>query len=86
MVLGGLGGVMGRMSLVTLRHMSMMRRRFVIAFLMMSGSFTMMIGRVVMVLGRLNVVMRRFLRHVIFLSVERFRTANLEYLSHCRQD
>jgi len=72
----GFLSVMRRMHVVTLSHVSMVRRRFVIAFLMMLRGFPMVVGRVVVVLGGLGVMMRSFLRHCDFLSIKRFRMAS----------
>ena len=55
--------MMRRVYLVTMRQMGMMRRRLVIAVLVMLGSFPVMVGRMLMVLGGLGVMMRSFLRH-----------------------
>ncbi len=85
-MLGSFLGVMRRVHVVTMRQMGMMRRRLVIAVLVMLGSFPVMVGRMLMVLGGLGVMMRSFLRHDDFLSVEGFQMAswNLRALSEVK--
>ena len=65
-VLGSLAGVMRGVVMMPLRHLGMMRGLFVVAGLVVPGSFAMMVGRVLMVLGGLGVVMGSFLRHSCF--------------------
>jgi len=62
-MLGGFLGMMGGVHVVTMRQMGMMRRRLVVACLVMLGRFPVMVGRMLMVLGGLRVMMRSFLRH-----------------------
>ena len=81
-MLGGFGGMMRGVGVMSLREVRMMSRRFVIAVLVMLGSFAMMIGRLVMMIGSLSVMVRRFLRHGVFLSLEKFRTER-EPAEHC---
>jgi len=75
-MLGGFLGMMRRVHVVTVRQMGMMGCRLVIAGLMMLGSFPVMVGRMLMVLGGLSVMMRSFLRHSDFLSLEGFQKAS----------
>jgi hypothetical protein len=85
MILGGFFRVVRGVHLVTMRQMCMMRRRLVIAFLVMFGSFPVVASRMLMVVGGLRVMMRSFLRHSDFLSLEGFRTVELESPVHCRK-
>ncbi len=62
-VLGGFGGMMRRVSLMSLSDVRVMGCCFVVAFLVVTGSFAMVVGRFVMMLGSLGMMMRRFLRH-----------------------
>lgn len=76
-VLSGFGCVMGRMGLVSLGNMRVMGGRFVIAILMVLSRFSVVIGGLLMMLGCLAMMVRCFLRHDVFLSLARFREANL---------
>jgi len=79
----GFLSVMRRIHVMALGQVGMVRRRLVIAFLVMLRGFPVVVGRVVVMLGGLGVVMRSFLRHCDFLSTKRFRMAswNLRALS-----
>ena len=62
-VLGSLLGVLGRVRVMSLSQVRVMRRLFVIASLMMFGGFAVMVGSMVVMLGGLRMMMRGFLRH-----------------------
>ncbi len=62
-VFGGFGGVVRRVGLMSLSYVRVMGCCFVVAFLVVTGSFAMVVGRFVMVLGSLGMMVRRFLRH-----------------------
>lgn len=68
-MLGSFAGVMRRMRLMSLGYMCVVGSCFVIAVVMMLGSFSVVIGRKLMMFGSLGVMMRRFLRHWRFLSI-----------------
>jgi len=67
-MLGGFGRVVGGVSVVSLRYVCMMGSRFVVAVLMMLGSFPVVVGGMLMMLGSLAMMVRCFLRHGVFLS------------------
>ncbi len=85
MVLGGFFRVMRRVHLVTMSQMGMMRRRLVIAFLMMLGSVPVMVGRMLMVLGGLGVMMRSFLRHDVISFRLKDSKGRAGICLHCRK-
>lgn len=84
-MLGGFLGMMGGVHLVTMRRAGMVRRRFVIAVLVMLRRFPVMVGRMLMMLGGLRVMMRSFLRH----DVISFRLQDSQWRAgicvHCRK-
>ena len=61
-VLGGLLAVVTRVQAVGMRHVRMMASLFVIARLVMLGSFAVMTRRVIVMLGRGFVVIAAFMR------------------------
>jgi hypothetical protein len=75
-VLGSFGGVVGRVSVVSLGYMSVVGGGFVVARFMMFGSFFVVVGGMLVMLGCLGMMMRCFLRHDVFLSLARVRNAN----------
>jgi len=62
-MLGGFPGVMRGMDMVAVSQVRVVRRRLVIALLVMFGGFVMVLGRMLMMLCRLRMVVRSFLRH-----------------------
>jgi hypothetical protein len=76
-MLGGFSRVVGGVSVVSLRYVCMMGSRFVVAVLMMLGSFPVVVGGMLMMLGSLTMMVRCFLRHGAFLSLMLCRKANL---------
>jgi hypothetical protein len=68
-MLGSFTCMMRRMRLMSLGYMRVVSRCLVIAVFMMLGSFSVVIGRKLMVFSSLGVMMRRFLRHSVFLSI-----------------
>jgi hypothetical protein len=76
-MLGGFGRVVGGVSVVSLGYMRMMGSHFVVAVLMMLGSFPVVVGGMLMMLGSLTMMVRCFLRHGVFLSLKLCRKANL---------
>jgi hypothetical protein len=75
--LGGFCSVMGCVGVMSLGHMRVMRRRFVITFLMVHGSFSVVVGGMLMMLSCLAMMVRCFLRHMVFLSLARCRDPSL---------
>lgn len=71
-VLGGFGGVVSGVGVVPLGYMRVMRRCFVIASLVVLGSFSVVVGGMLVMLSCLAMMVRCFLRHKIFLSLARF--------------
>lgn len=62
--------MMGRLEVVPVSRVGMMCGFFVIAGLMVFRGFAVMIGSMIMMLGGLTVMVRSFLRHSEFLSLE----------------
>lgn len=60
-MLGGLGSMMRRVSMVTLGNVGVMSRRFVVSIFMMLGGLTVVVGGHLMVFGGLGMMMRCFL-------------------------
>jgi hypothetical protein len=85
-VLSGFAGVVRGVHLVSMGHLRVMRRRFVVAFLMVLGSFFVVVGGMLMMLGCLVMMVRCFLRHKVFLSLARFRDASLGLASIVNTD
>lgn len=75
-VFGRFLGVMGRVGVMSLGYLGMVRRLFMIAGFVMLGSFAMVIGRVLMMIGGFGMMMCSFLRHGDFLSREGFRVSS----------
>ena len=69
-LLGRLRGMMRGVRMMSLCQVRVMCCCLVLAVFMMLCSLPMMVGRLVMMLGSLRVMVRRFLRHVFFLSLE----------------
>jgi hypothetical protein len=63
-VLGGMLGVLGSVSMVTMGEVGMVRSRFVVPVLMMSGGFAVVACSVLVVLRCVRVVLCCFVRHV----------------------
>jgi hypothetical protein len=82
-VLGGFGSMVRRVSVVSVSYVRVVGCCFVIASFMMASSFAMVVGRALVMLGSLAVMMRRFLRHGVFLSLEWFRIRNSDSVEHC---
>ncbi len=70
MMLGGFFGVVFRMKMMTVGDMRMMGGRFVIARLMVLGSFGMMLGRVPVMFGGQLVMFVDCVSHLNFLYVK----------------
>ena len=62
-MLGGMLGVLGCMSVVAVSQMSVMRSRFVIAFLVMACGFVVVARSVLVMLRCLLVMVRCFVGH-----------------------
>jgi hypothetical protein len=62
-MLGSFFGVLGRVRVMSLSQVRVMRRLFMIAGLMMFGGFAVVVGSMVVMLGGLRMMMRGFLRH-----------------------
>ncbi|HEY1731302.1 MAG TPA: hypothetical protein VGG15_06120 [Terriglobales bacterium] len=60
-LLGGFGGMVRGMSMMSLRQLRVVCSSLMVAFFMMFGSFPVMIGCLVMMVGSLSVVVRSFL-------------------------
>jgi hypothetical protein len=60
MVLSGFGGVVGRMQAVSVRHVGMMRRFFVLSLLVMFAGLAVVGRRILMMFSRLIVMFRSF--------------------------
>lgn len=75
---GSFLSVVGRLEMVSMSGVGMVRGFLVIAGLMVFRSLPVVIGRVIMMVSGLIVVVRSFLRHSEFLSLERFRLMEVE--------
>ena len=84
-VLGSFGGVVGRVSVVSLGYMSVVGGGFMIARFMMFGSFFVVGGGMLMMLGCLGMMMGCFLRHDVFLSLARSPKREFRLAEHCRE-